>query len=180
MVLFPDDLNIEFQIFSFVLTHITTEDLRQVILSKLLPNNLAAAKPWASLSFIIFYFLIYFLETSILLVKKKNIGKNKTKDTTIMLSWVRGWRTDSWSWRGKPQIKFKLTIADERNELTTEETVHGSAVGADNFPSSDWLSVSKSELSLQKYYLYRLVLKLKKVGDCLIRTGRLFQRGTIR
>ena len=43
-----------------------------------------------------------------------------------------------------------------------------------------FLSVSKSELSLQKQYLYRFVLKLKKVADCLIRTGRLFQRGTIR
>ena len=42
------------------------------------------------------------------------------------------------------------------------------------------LSVSKSELSLQKQYLYRFVLKLKKVADCLIRTGRLFQRGTYR
>ena len=42
------------------------------------------------------------------------------------------------------------------------------------------LSVSKSELGLQKWYLHGFVLKLKKVGDCLIRTGRLFQRGTIR
>ena len=41
------------------------------------------------------------------------------------------------------------------------------------------LSVSKSKLSLQKWHCYRLVLKLKKVGDCLIRTARLFQRSTI-
>ena len=49
-------------------------------------------------------------------------------------------------------------------------------MGADSFPDSDSIGI---EVRV-KFTEIVLVLKLKKVGDCLISTGRLFQRGTIR
>ena len=49
-------------------------------------------------------------------------------------------------------------------------------MGADSFPDSDSIGI---EVRV-KFTEIVLVLKLKKVGDCLIITGRLFQRGTIR
>ena len=51
-------------------------------------------------------------------------------------------------------------------------------MGADSFPGSDSICI-EVRVKFTKI-VYRFVLKLKKVGDCLIRTGRLFQSDTIR
>ena len=52
-------------------------------------------------------------------------------------------------------------------------------MGADSYPGSDSICI-EVRVKFTKIVLYRFVLKLKKVADCLIRTGRLFKRGTIR
>ena len=49
--------------------------------------------------------------------EKKRKSNEKRKHTKIILSWMRGWRTDSQSRRAEPQIKFKtLTAFTDRTE----------------------------------------------------------------